>query len=82
MKKIMLLLLGGLFCSGCVVVYQPSATKGGLVLHEQTGSPMNITETVPVSPKLADQLTGISASASATGNTIASPTVNAEAKLK
>lgn len=76
-------------CSGCacVVVYAPAAKTAAVQIHDQTSSNMVITESVPLSAKLADALTGISAgnnntASAGNGNTahILSPTVDAALK--
>lgn len=65
--------------SGCVVVYAPAAKTAAVQIHSQTSSNMTISESVPLSAKLADRLTGVSAG---NGNSATILIPSAEAKLK
>jgi len=71
--------------SGCVVVYAPAAKTAAVQIHTQSASNQVITESVPLSAKLADALTGISAgnnNSAGNGNTahILSPQIDAALK--
>ena len=66
-----------------VVNYAPRATKAMLYDHEQCASNMVINEQVPISAKVADELTG-AVGAQIKGNTVKGieSTVSNEQKLK
>lgn len=69
--------------NGCVVVYAPAAKTAAVQIHTQSASNQVITESVPLSAKLADAITGVSAgnnNSAGNGATILSP--SASAKLK
>lgn len=71
--------------AGCTVVYAPMAQKVGVQFHEQSSSNMVITESVPLTAKLADSLTGISAgnnNSAGNGNSITGVAPSVSAKLK
>ena len=45
-------------CAGCVVIYAPQAQKLSIVEHTQTASNQTIATSVPIEPRVANELTG------------------------
>lgn len=75
-------LLALLLASGCVVIYAPSAERAAIQIHDQTASNLTNNATVPIEPRLANEVTGAVGIKGDVGskNTIASPSVNAKLK--
>lgn len=75
MKRLCAIALVIASCPACVVVYAPHAQRAAVQIHEQSATNMVVNETVPVEPRLANELTGAVGIRGnvGSGNTVASP---------